>query len=85
MHQQNYPRRYGSHDHNIRMKNNIAVLYNRLKTTDTTSTSAKLYNKLHAEMRALPLQKLKQKLKEALKQEAFYDVEEFFSNPCCFK
>ena len=81
MHRQRYPRRFDIHDYNTRHKDQIAVPYNRLRTTDSTTMAAKLYNALPAEMQTLPLQTLKRKLKNVLQREAFYSVEEFLIKP----
>ena len=85
IHRQNFPKRCEGHHHNIRGNDQIAIPYRRLKSTDTTTMAAKIYNKLPSELRTLPLRALKSRVKGILKQQAYYDVEEFLRMPFPFK
>ena len=69
------------HDYNTRNKNNLAVVYRRLKRCQNGPgfMGIKLYNRLPIEIKLLPSIKFKNKVKMFLVKKAFYSLDEFFN------
>jgi hypothetical protein len=73
------------HGYDTRNRDNLAVIYKRLKKCQTGSEflGVKLFNKLSLGARALPLTQIKQKIKVFLAKQAFYSVQEFLDCNVC--
>lgn len=74
-----------NHAYNTRNANSLIIPHHKLKTTQLSVNylAIKIYNRLPEDYKKLKTKKLRNVLKKKLMQKAYYELDEYFTNPIC--